>query len=157
MFKLFKDKSLKITSPVSGEMIRIENVKDEVFSQKMMGEGVAFIPQSGNIYAPVDGVLKVLFPTGHAFGIEMDNGVEIFVHIGIDTVEANGRGFEIQNIKQGDRVRQNDLIVKTDLEHLSKNYDMTAILVVSNHGDHKISFESCGRYSNHETIGNIKE
>ena len=117
MFSLFGKKPKQgedeILSIAKGRMFPLEEVKDEVFSKKMMGEGVAFELGEDQVCAPATGELTALFPTGHAFGIRRKDGVELLVHIGIDTVELNGEGFTIQ-AKQGDKVTAGDPIVKVD-------------------------------------------
>ncbi|MBQ9154757.1 MAG: PTS glucose transporter subunit IIA, partial [Solobacterium sp.] len=99
MFRLFgkKERGSFIVSPVNGTAIDISMVNDPVFSQKMMGDGIAFElkEEKAVICAPADGVLSVLFPTGHAFGVTADNGAELLVHIGINTVESEGKGFRV--------------------------------------------------------------
>jgi PTS system beta-glucosides-specific IIC component len=105
----------EIASPVSGKVTALSDVKDEVFSSGAMGKGVAVEPSEGKFYAPADGVISVFFPTGHAVGIQADNGAEILVHVGMDTVELNGKGFTPKK-KQGDRVKKGDLLLEVDLD-----------------------------------------
>lgn len=126
MFKnLFKRKgssdggTVKLSNPVKGQIIKLEDVPDEVFAQKMLGEGFAIDPAEGAVYAPVDGEVKVLFPTLHAVAIETSEGLELLIHIGIDTVELNGEGFT-SNIKLGDKVKKGDLLVNFDIETIKK-------------------------------------
>lgn len=90
-----KPKELEIIAPVDGEVIALDKVEDEVFSQKMLGEGLAIKPRAGNFIAPIVGKLITVFPTGHAYGIKSNNGVEMLLHIGMDTVSLNGKGFDI--------------------------------------------------------------
>lgn len=85
----------KIYAPVSGKIIPLEEVEDAVFSQKIMGDGVGIEPVEGYLYAPVDGKISVVFPTGHVIGIESEDGAGIIMHVGIDTVELKGNGFEV--------------------------------------------------------------
>lgn len=122
MFKsLFKKKDnpkggrITLVSPTRGKAIKLEEVPDEVFAQKMLGEGFAIEPLEGAVYSPVDGEIKVLFPTLHAVAIETDEGLELLIHIGIDTVELNGEGFK-SNIQLGDRVKKGDLLINFNLE-----------------------------------------
>ncbi|RUO86585.1 PTS sugar transporter subunit IIA [Spiroplasma endosymbiont of Megaselia nigra] len=109
-----KPKELEIIAPVDGEVIALDKVEDEVFSQKMLGEGLAIKPSAGNFIAPIAGKLITVFPTGHAYGIKSNNGVEMLLHIGMDTVSLNGKGFDIQ-VKQDDNVKQGDLLCNVDL------------------------------------------
>ena len=117
--KLFGSKENKtveveIYAPLSGEIVNIEDVPDVVFSEKIVGDGIAIRPTGNKIVAPVDGVIGKIFETNHAFSMESKEGVELFVHFGIDTVELKGEGFtriaqEGQNVKRGDTVIEFDL------------------------------------------------
>ncbi|MDH2924340.1 PTS system D-glucose-specific IIA component (Glc family) [Nicoletella semolina] len=107
-------KEIKIYAPLSGELVNIEDVPDVVFSEKIVGDGIAIRPAGNTIVSPVDGVIGKIFETNHAFSIESDEGVELFVHFGIDTVELKGEGFsrlaeEGQSVKVGDPIIQFDL------------------------------------------------
>lgn len=96
MFGFFKKKTdPAVYAPVKGKCIDITEVNDEGFSSKIMGDGVAVIPEESVIKAPADGKLTMIFETGHAFGMEVDNGLELLLHIGIDTVNEKGNGFKI--------------------------------------------------------------
>lgn len=143
MFNLFdrfkKEVDSNIYSPVEGKCIDISNVRDDVFSKKMMGDGIAIIPKDNIVYSPCDGELTMLFPTKHAFGIIMNDGVEILVHIGMDTVNLNGVGFKSYKNK-GDKVKHGDKIIKFDDKYLSnKDLDMTVMVVITN--DNNYDFE----------------
>lgn len=131
MFGLF-NKPLKIKAPVSGLCVDLDEVPDEVFSKRMMGDGVAIRPTEGLFVAPADGELVMLFKTGHAYGMILDNKVEILIHIGIDTVELQGEGFEIL-AAQGTRVSSGTPIVRVDLDFIrQKGYDpITPIIITS--------------------------
>lgn len=106
-----------VYSPVDGKLIPLQDVQDGVFSERMLGDGVAVIPCDDHFYAPITGEVMTLFPTGHAFGIRGDNGVEILVHIGIDTVEIEESVFRVC-CKQGDRVSKGDLMVVANLDKI---------------------------------------
>lgn len=133
----------KITSLGNGQLIPIENVKDEMFAQKMLGDSIAFEFKGNNvdIFSPCNGELSVLFPTGHAFGITSEDGVEILVHIGVNTVNNKGVGFKLLDKKQGDKVKAGDPIVSVDFDKLSKTYDMSTMLIITNSNDLKINFK----------------
>lgn len=129
MFKFFKKEEFKIVAPVDGKMILLENVPDEMFSQKIMGDGFAVKPESGTVVAPISGVAETVFPTGHAVGITTKDGIECIVHIGVDTVELNGEGFTTL-IKQGTKVKAGQPIVKFDKELLEeKGYELVTMVV----------------------------
>jgi PTS system trehalose-specific IIC component len=104
-------------APVSGRVMPVTEVEDQVFSSKAMGDGIAIDPADGKIYAPFSGEITVAFPTGHAYGIKAANGKEVLIHIGMDTVELEGKGFT-QYVKQGDIVSQGDLIAEVDLDYI---------------------------------------
>lgn len=104
-----------IASPLKGSVIKLMDVKDEVFASEAMGKGLAIEPEEGLVYAPADGVITTFFPTGHAIGITTDQGAELLIHVGMDTVEMNGDGFEPQK-KQDDRVKKGELLLKFNIE-----------------------------------------
>ena len=110
-------KAEEFTAPVSGRLMPITEVADQVFSSKAMGDGIAIDPSDGKIYAPFSGEITVAFPTGHAYGLKAANGREVLIHIGMDTVELNGQGFK-PAVKQGDRVNQGDLLTEVDLDYI---------------------------------------
>lgn len=141
-----KEADTAIVAMADGELIDISTVNDPVFSSKSLGESAAFRYEGDQvtICAPAAGELSVVFPTGHAFGIRMDNGVELLVHIGIHTVEAEGNGFDPHNKKQGDRVSRGDEIVTVDLGKLRDSYDMATMLVVTEANGQEISFIDAG-------------
>lgn len=108
-------KEIQIIAPLSGEIVNIEDVPDVVFSEKIVGDGVAIRPTGDTIVAPVNGTIGKIFETNHAFSIESEDGVELFVHFGIDTVELKGEGFtriaeECQNVKVGEPIIKFDLV-----------------------------------------------
>jgi glucose-specific phosphotransferase system IIA component len=117
MFGFMKNKKVKIIRPVKGNIVEISEVPDMAFSQKMLGDGFAIIPTEGMIKAPVSGQIVQIFPTNHAFGIRTEEGLEILIHIGIDTVELNGEGFERQ-LEPEQYVKVGDPIIKVDLEYI---------------------------------------
>lgn len=114
-----KRKQIRIVTPMTGEIVGIEQVPDPIFSGKMMGDGAAVIPEDGTITAPVDGVLSTIAPTQHAFGFTTDDGTEVLVHVGLETVGLNGEPFEVI-AKQGDKVKAGDPVAKVNLELLKE-------------------------------------
>ncbi len=102
-------------APMKGEMITVERSEDEVFASKALGDGVAINPEDGMVYAPCDGTVTLLFPTRHAVGIRTESGVEVLIHIGINTVQLDGQGFEAY-VAQGDTVKQGDPLILADLD-----------------------------------------
>lgn len=101
---------IDIVNPIKGRIITLEEVPDEVFAGKMLGDGFAVNPQDNKVYAPVSGVVRVLFPTKHAISIKTNEGIDILVHVGIDTVKLNGEGFEVY-VQKGDNVKKGDLLI----------------------------------------------
>lgn len=110
---------LVISNPIKGEIIKIEEVPDVVFSEKILGDGFAIKPQDNKVYAPVDGIVRVLFPTNHAVAIKTEDDIEILVHIGVDTVKLNGEGFTTY-IQQGDKIKKGDLMISFNKELVEK-------------------------------------
>lgn len=136
-----KKTNVTLVAPVTGTSILLENVKDQIFSSKMMGDGIAFEYEGDIVYSPCDGTLSVVFPTLHAFGITCANGAEVLIHIGIDTVNLKGEGFTCF-IKQRDKVKAGDPIVKIDREFMrEKNIDLTTSVVISNYAQFNCLFE----------------
>lgn len=107
--------AVTVYAPLSGTVIPLSEVKDEAFSSGTLGQGAAVIPAEGKLYAPADGVIAAFFPTGHAVGIQTADGVEILIHVGMDTVSLNGKGFD-KKVNQGDTVKKGDLILEFDLQ-----------------------------------------
>lgn len=111
--------TFSILSPMDGEVMELSKVPDEVFSTKMLGDGFAVMPTSNKVYSPVDGEITVLFPTKHAVAITTNEGLEVLVHIGVDTVSLNGEGFTA-HVEQGDKVKKGDLLLTLDLDFLKE-------------------------------------
>lgn len=133
-----KAESIKITvdSPLQGRIIPLSEVKDEVFSEEIVGKGAAVIPAQGEIHAPSEGEILSVFDTGHALGMRTKDGVELLIHIGLNTVELKGKYFQT-HIKQGDHVKKGDLLISFDMEAIQKaGYDITTPVLVSNTGDY---------------------
>ena len=131
---------MQILAAVSGTAVPLSEVADEVFAQGMAGEGGAIVPaQSGEAIAPASGTLVKLFEGGHAFGIETDDGVELIVHVGLDTIELRGAGFE-KVATEGDRVEAGQPIVRFDLEEIrAGDYDPVTPVLVTNDEDHPVT------------------
>lgn len=126
----------EILSPITGEIIPLSEVKDETFASGMLGQGIAVKPTKGKVIAPFDGTVEAIFPTNHAIGLKSADGtVELLIHVGIDTVELKGEGFK-GYVKQGDTVKQGDLLVEFDFETIQKKgYDTVVPVIVSNTAD----------------------
>ncbi len=126
------NKAEKVSSPVKGQAVALSTVNDPVFSSEMMGKGIAIKPASDEVFAPVDGTLTVVYDTKHAYGIESENGAEILIHIGIDTVNLAGEHFTTAK-QSGDKVKKGDLLGTFDRTAIQKaGYDDTVMLIVTN-------------------------
>ena len=126
----------KLGSPIVGEVVALNEVNDPVFSSGVMGQGIAVKPAKGVVYAPADAEIAIAFPTGHAYGLKTDNGAEILIHVGIDTVSMNGEGFEAK-VSQGDRVKAGDVIGTFDSEAIAANgLDDTTMVIITNTMDY---------------------
>jgi PTS system glucose-specific IIA component len=140
MFKKFFSKNttipktIELKAYVSGTIVKLEDVPDPVFSEKMMGDGIAIEPIEGKIVSPVDGEIIQVFPTKHAIGIKTNNGVEILLHIGLETVAMNGEGFNA-HVSQGEKVRVGDSLVTFDLELVKEKAKSTIIPIIITNTD----------------------
>lgn len=130
--KVILNKNGMIHAPLKGEVVELTAVKDETFASGMMGQGVAIVPTEGKLVSPVNGVVTALFPTLHAVGITSEDGAEILIHIGMDTVELDGQYFTA-HVKKGDHVQAGDLLIEFDLAAIEvKGYDVTTPIIISN-------------------------
>lgn len=138
---IFNKKKDCITNPVNGEVIPMENVADEVFSKKLLGDGFAVEPTDGDIYSPVKGKVLSIFPTKHAISIITNNGLEVLVHMGIDTVELEGECFDIL-VKKDQKITNDTKIAKMDIPYiLDKQKSTTVIVAFTNLKDKSINLE----------------
>ena len=133
-----KIESLHIKSCLDGKAVSLNDVNDEVFSSESMGKGIAIVPEKGVLYAPADGEISAMFATGHAVGMTTIDGVELLMHIGINTVEMNGDGF-VQKVQEGQKVHTGDVLVEFDIDKIVKaGYDTTTMLIVANTEDYSV-------------------
>lgn len=127
-----KSKDIIIGSPVKGKAVPISQVSDATFGEEILGKGVAILPEDGKICAPANGKIDMIFDTLHAFSLETDTGVELLVHIGLETVGLKGKGFTA-HAKAGDTVKKGDLIITADLDILKgEGLDIITPVVVCN-------------------------
>ncbi len=145
---IFKETILAIVAISDGTLMDLKKVNDETFANKMLGDGIALKLENDFICSPANGTLTTLFPTGHAFGVLTEEGVELLVHIGIDTVNLKGEGFDVL-VKQGDRVRAGEPIVRVDRSKIEKmGYDLTTMLIVTNDNGKTIQLANLGQVKN---------
>ncbi len=146
-----------LTSPLKGTLMPLSEVKDEVFSSGTLGQGIAVEPAVGEVYAPCNGVISTFFETGHAIGISADDGAEVLIHVGMDTVNLKGEGFT-PKAKEGDRVKTGDLLLKFDIPFIkSKGFSVVTPVVVSNSDDYEtINTASAGKVEVGSTIISYK-
>ena len=131
-----KTKREIIYSPIKGEVKSLDQVQDAAFSSGVLGKGVAIVPKEGKVVAPFDGTVMTLFPTKHAIGIVSDNGCELLIHIGLNTVQLDGKYFE-SFVKQGDKIKKGQILVTFDIEKISKEgYCLETPVVVTNYSDY---------------------
>lgn len=156
MFKKLKEKiskkdskSIFIGSPIEGEAVSIKEVNDPTFAQEMLGKGIAIKPSKGRVVAPIDGEITIIFETKHAVSLVNEQGVELLIHIGLDTVNLKGEHF-ISHVKVGDKVKAGDLLIEFDVEKIKEaGYDTITPMVICN------TFEFADIKEN--IIGQVKE
>lgn len=137
MFGFLKRKVREVKSPVDGQVVALESVNDDVFSQKLVGDGVAVIPMSNIFTAPIDGTVTKIFPTNHAYSIKSSKDLEVMVHIGLDTVALEGKGFE-RIANEGDQVKAGDPIIQVDLGYIREHAkDIITPVIISDDSDVK--------------------
>lgn len=130
--KTVDERPNELTSVVDGNSVILSSVKDEVFSSGMMGDGVGIVPSSDKIVSPGNGTINFVFPAKHAIGLTLSNGAEVIIHVGIDTVNLNGRGFE-SFVKDGSKVKRGDLLLKVDFELIkTAGYNTTTMVIITN-------------------------
>lgn len=128
-------KKVEILSPLTGKIVPLNEVSDKVFASEAMGKGIAVLPTEGKVYSPVSGVITTLFNTKHAIGITSDDGVEILIHVGVDTVQLNGNHFTAR-AQQGDKIKAGDLLLDFDVDKIKEEgYDVVTPIIVTNHAD----------------------
>lgn len=148
MFGLVKkQKEMAVYSPMDGEAIKLSQVPDEAFSEGILGEGAAVIPKNGNVYSPVDGEIIDITDTKHAFCITTNEGTEILLHIGVDTVKLKGEGFNVK-IVSGDKVKAGTKIAEIDLDVLERNsVNKHTPVILTEAKDYKITQVHTGEVS----------
>jgi len=140
-----------IASPVTGKVIPVEDVSDQTFADKVLGDGIAVEPTEGKVYSPVDGEISSLIDTFHAVGITSAGGAEILIHVGKDTVELKGRYFK-SHVKEGQKVKKGDLLLEFDPGSIrASGFELTTPVVISNYDEFIIEKTS----KNYVTYGDV--
>ena len=135
LLDVFKKKEISVGAYLNGKAIPLSEVQDEAFACGALGDGVAIEPSEGKLYAPADGVISTVFHTGHAVGITTKDNVDLLIHVGLDTVKMDGRGFEIL-CRDGQEVKKGDLLIRADLELIrQEGYDTITPVVICNSDD----------------------
>jgi glucose-specific phosphotransferase system IIA component len=142
MFNIFKkQRDNDLYSPVNGETIALENVPDKMFADKLLGEGIAFKFDGDTVYAPCDGEITMIANTLHAFGITSANGAEILVHIGLNTVELNGKGFKVK-VEAGKKVKKGTPIIEIDRDFMKQNnINLITPMIIANSDKFNLDIE----------------
>ncbi|MGL5540800.1 MAG: PTS sugar transporter subunit IIA [Erysipelotrichaceae bacterium] len=138
--------------PMSGDVQPIEKTPDDAFAQKMMGDGMVIFPTAGEVFAPTNASVEFVFPTKHAIGLKTESGLEYLIHVGIDTVQMNGEGFETF-VEAGQQVKAGDLLLKFDLALVSEKAKSTATpLVITNLGEKTFEAKAQGQSEAKEVL-----
>ena len=139
--KLFKKSKLQIFAPINGEIIPLDQVPDPVFSQKMLGEGVAIMPKQGSIHSPIEGTIILVSDTKHAIGLRSSDGTEILIHIGLETVSLKGNGFTVL-VKAGDAVSVGQSLIEVDWDYISEHAkSIITPIVITNSAERNVKCE----------------
>lgn len=148
---------VKFSAPVTGKYIPLNEISDEVFSQGILGDGCGVIPSDRKVYAPVDGKISMIADTKHAIGIAVNPGVELLIHVGMDTVEMNGDGFEVY-VSNGQKVKRGDLLLEFDMEKIkTAGYPTDTAFIVVEKGEFKdLSLRENCNFVSGESIGKLR-
>lgn len=147
-----KNKDNNVYSPCDGQILKMEEVNDEVFSKKLLGEGFAVLPKTGEVYSPIKGVIESIFPTKHAIGLKTQDGNQVLVHMGIDTVEMGGRPFT-NHVKVGDKVTEKTKLADVDIELLEKEFKKKEVIVVFTSENSEFQLTKQGLAKMQELVG----
>ena len=134
-FAIENPEHIILRAPVTGEIVPISQVPDAVFSRELLGKGIAINPKTSMVVAPFAGIVTQIFPSNHAFGMVLKSGIELFIHVGVDTVDLGGQGFQ-RFVHEGDIVTQGQSILEVDLDWLKeRNYSTLTSMIITDMGD----------------------
>ncbi|MCR4934667.1 MAG: PTS glucose transporter subunit IIA [Lachnospiraceae bacterium] len=155
---LGKDNGIQVFVPVEGDVIKASEINDPTFSEEMIGKTVGIKPSSGTVYAPFDAEVLVAFDTKHAVALKSDDGIELMIHFGLDTVKMNGEPFEML-VKVGDKIKKGDVIMRADLEKIkAAGFDTVVPVVVTNPDEFKsIEFITGSGVKSTDILAKIKK
>lgn len=153
-----KDEGIQIGAPVAGKLVPLSEVSDPTFSDGILGQGAAVIPTDSQFFAPVDGTVTTIFPTGHAAAITSTDGVEVLIHIGLDTVKLNGKHFTI-HAEEGQQVKKGDLLLEADLDRIKEEgYDIITPVIICNTDDFaEVAMAEAGDVQAGDVVLNLKK
>ena len=145
---------MALVSPLEGEVINIEDVKDSVFAGKILGDGLAIIPSEGVLRSPANGKVSMIADTKHSIGLTLDNGAEILMHVGLDTVKLDGNHFDVK-VSSGQKIKAGDVLLTFDLDKIkSEGYDLTTPIIVVNGDKYSIEDRKAGKIKTDEKLFN---
>ena len=132
MFFKSKNDNTVLKSPIKGQIIKLENMKDQAFASGILGQGVGIWPTEGKVFSPINGTVTMIFPTSHAVSIRTDSGVTLLIHIGMDTVQLDGKFYK-SHVKDGQRVKEGQLLIEFDLNGITNaGFNLETPIVVTN-------------------------
>ncbi len=147
-----KGKNGELLAVVDGDLSPLSKAPDPAFSSLAMGNGVMIKPESNQILAPTNGVITMLFPTKHAFGITTVDGIEILIHLGVDTIQLKGEGFDFKK-RKGDKIKNGEMILHMDHDKIEqKGYDSTVMMIITDSNNHEITYLETGKVEAGKTI-----
>lgn len=153
-----KNDGIQLAAPTDGKLVSIKEVSDPTFSEEILGKGVAIVPSDNKICAPAEGTVTTVFPTGHAAAVTTQEGVEVLIHIGLDTVKLDGKHFTI-HVEEGQKVQAGDLLIEADLEKIkAEGYDIITPVIICNSDEFsEITPEAFGEVIRGNTIMRLKK
>lgn len=155
--KIIKTNEIILSSPLKGNIIPLESVQDETFAQKILGDGIAIDPVVGKLYSSADGVVLSVADTGHAIAIQYNNGVEVLMHIGIDTVELKGDGYT-PKVNAGDRVKKGEELIVFDIDYITaRGYSLITPVIITNSDEFKLIKGATGKTDFFDNLITLKK
>lgn len=153
-----EEEGIQICAPVAGKLVPLSEVNDPTFSEGILGKGIAVMPSDNQFFSPADGTATTVFPTGHAVAITSTDGVEVLLHIGLDTVKLSGKHFTI-HVEEGQKVKKGDLLLEADLEQIkAEGFDVVTPVVICNTDEFaEVSMAELGEVKAGDVILNLRK